>query len=309
MIILHCVESDSVADNMVDELEKFADVISVEMLRHLFDVINEIYLFDNTEPFKSSYSSISTPRLIPLIYRLINRSQIYYRETDKFSYEFINEQLRRFDLQEQAHKVRMIDLRTKRERLNHTIDNYLTKIERWRDLAKKSSSDERDRLEMDIAEHEDLINKARVDTDNVNEKYNDEEKNFERLVKESLNETTMEYKHEPDVFPVPLSDTERKKISTQIRRVISSSIINSVNAHYDELLVEKGTEAAVQEVGIKNYQIFSNILSRLSTERRTDLHNVDQSRRTQDFTFKNFGESMYMSLMRGFVKNMENRTW
>jgi len=309
MIILYCVQSSAIAEEMITQLQKFRDYVPLKMFEHLFDLVNEIFIFENHLLPTSAYSPVTTPRLIPLIYRLIDKPNMFYRETDQFSYEFINQSLSELSKLETEHKKQMLELNVHRDAADQTIIEFEGKIEKVQ-RSIKSNDNEKALLkaEAEIEEFEGIIKAARKTSFDTNETMQKREDVYASSMRSLLNNTNISYDSSSNIYPVQLSKAERTALTTKIDETIPQPIIRATNLRYEKLLEEKGDEEAVEDIGIKNYQIFSNILSRLGSKFHNFSTELTAALESEEFTMKDFDHSSYAELLRTFSEDkMSNR--
>jgi len=295
IIITYCIAQDRSIQDQFNALSKFTQ-ITFAMRKHIFDFLSEYMISKDNSP--SEFSSAITPRLPPIIYKLVGAEKFFYRNTDIIKYKSMLQA--RVDIIEHdmKHKraVKIIDDEIKIsceviQRLEEKREDIHTLF-----VEKKIDEEERNfeyiEIEQGIMKQEDLIriNQDRLDT--LNAAY--------QTVNKKLEENTIiDYvkTDDTDVVLEFFSFEQMQLMSAEVKSIVDSSTIFKI--------VKKN----VSDGPIMNHQIFSTIVSRLSTENKT-LYNDIILGYNQKFSRNGYEQSDYFNAITEFQKTMiKERKW
>lgn len=303
MIILHCY--DGGRNTSFHSLDNIKEDCTPEMIRHIVDTVNEIYIHNKLKLPKTTYSIVKTPRLIPFIYQLIGMRNIYYRADDEFIYKSVNERRSKLEEEEIIHRKNMKALNSRLITISTHHDFLVNKINNLK-IARDPYSSNYDEIQDRIENFESELNEKSLLIDQLNEDISLEENAFLKNSKRLLNENDTDYVPCPTVSPVLLTTAQRTKITAYINKNVDQEIITRVLNMYTELNL---AEEHITSYRIKNYQIMSNIVSFMSTKFRSVCEDIEGARNAEEFTVKNFDSSDYKAQLERFVQKVTNSRW
>lgn len=297
IIITHCLRTGDNIQEKFDALTNFTQITSI-MRKHLFDFIYEYCISADNSPSEFSYAQ--TPRLQPIIYKLVDATKFFYRNTDTIKYKSM--------LKAKA-DIAELDLKLRRDVMTIEIET--------KSLNKHVSILDREKEEVIELFNKGRINHQARDTEltqirnklfEIREKILENDEAIKELTKKHQEQsrklednTRISYDSAPgsDAVIENFNVTQLQLMTDEVNKKVKPSIIQ-------EILSRQQTKS---NGPIMNHQIFSTIVSRLGTEDHEILEKIMMFY-NESLTKSNYDQSVHKIALSDFVDNSRKfRDW